>query len=330
MKLLKLVPDNTNIHFLKWRNIAMAISFAMIIGSIILVAVRGLNFGVDFAGGQMVRVEFAQQPDLDLLRERIGALQEGDISVQEFGSPRDIGIRTPLPDSTGMSATEAKASADRAAQRLQSTIRQAYPDATVSSVDTVSGKVSNELLTTGALSLALAMIGISIYIWFRFEWQFGIGALFALFHDVTLTFGFFALTQLEFNLNIVAALLTIIGYSLNDTIVVFDRIRENLRKFRRMEIIPLLDLSVNETLARTVMTSLSMLLALAALVLLGPEVIFGFSIAMFLGIFIGTYSSVYMSAPILVWLKVGPDSFVPLDEEGKARKVEDKNAGAVV
>jgi preprotein translocase subunit SecF len=330
MKLLKLVPDNTNIHFLKWRNIAMGISFAMIIGSIILVAVRGLNFGVDFAGGQMVRVEFAQQPDLDLLRERIGALQEGDISVQEFGSPRDIGIRTPLPDSTGMSATEAKASADRAAQRLQSTIRQAYPDATVSSVDTVSGKVSNELLTTGALSLALAMIGISIYIWFRFEWQFGIGALFALFHDVTLTFGFFALTQLEFNLNIVAALLTIIGYSLNDTIVVFDRIRENLRKFRRMEIIPLLDLSVNETLARTVMTSLSMLLALAALVLLGPEVIFGFSIAMFLGIFIGTYSSIYMSAPILVWLKVGPDSFVPLDEEAKARKVEDKNAGAVV
>lgn len=330
MKLLKLVPDITNLHFLKWRNIAMAISFAMIIGSIILVAVRGLNFGVDFAGGQMVRVEFAQQPDLDLLRERIGALQEGDISVQEFGSPRDIGIRTPLPDSTGMSATEAKASADRAAQRLQSTIREAYPDATVSSVDTVSGKVSNELLTTGALSLALAMIGISIYIWFRFEWQFGIGALFALFHDVTLTFGFFALTQLEFNLNIVAALLTIIGYSLNDTIVVFDRIRENLRKFRRMEIIPLLDLSVNETLSRTVMTSLSMLLALAALVLLGPEVIFGFSIAMFLGIFIGTYSSVYMSAPILVWLKVGPDSFVPLDEETKAKKVEDKNAGAVV
>ena len=186
------------------------------------------------------------------------------------------------------------------------------------------------MLQTGAISLALAMLGISIYIWFRFEWQFGIGALFALFHDVALTFGFFALTQLEFNLNIVAALLTIIGYSLNDTIVVFDRIRENLRKFRKMEIIPLLDLSINETLARTVMTSLSMLLALAALVLLGPEVIFGFSIAMFLGIFIGTYSSVYMSAPILVWLKVGPDSFVPLDDEGKAKKVEDKNAGAVV
>ena len=330
MKLLKLVPDNTNIQFLKWRNVAMAISFAMIVASIILVAVRGLNFGVDFAGGQSVRVEFTQTPDLDQLREEIGALQDGDVSVQEFGSPRDIAIRTPLPDSTGQNATEAKESADRAAQRLQAVIKARYPDATVSSVDTVSGKVSGELLTTGALSLALAMLGISIYIWFRFEWQFGIGALFALFHDVALTFGFFALTQLEFNLNIVAALQTIIGYSLNDTIVVFDRIRENLRKFRRMEMLPLLDLSINETLARTVMTSLSMLLALAALVLLGPDVIFGFSIAMFLGIFVGTYSSIYMSAPILVWLKVGPDSFVPLDEEGKAKKIEDKNAGAVV
>ena len=330
MKLLKLVPDNTNIQFLKWRNIAMAISFAMIVGSIVLVAVRGLNFGVDFAGGQMVRVEFSQNPNLDQLREEIGALQEGDVSVQEFGSPRDIAIRTPLPNTDGDTAIEAKAAADRAADQLQAVIKARYPDATVSSVDTVSGKVSEELLWTGGLSLLFATIGITIYIWFRFEWQFGVGALFALFHDVALTFGFFALTQLEFNLNIVAALLTIIGYSLNDTIVVFDRIRENLRKFRRMEMLPLLDLSVNETLSRTVMTSLCMLLALAALVLLGPEVIFGFSIAMFLGIFIGTYSSVYMSAPILVWLKVGPDSFVPLDEEGKAKKIEDQHAGAVV
>ena len=191
--------------------------------------------------------------------------------------------------------------------------------------------MSGELLSTGVWSLVLAMIAISIYIWFRFEWQFGIGALFALFHDVALTFGFFALTQLEFNLNIVAALLTIIGYSLNDTIVVFDRIRENLRKYRRMGMIELLDLSVNETLSRTVMTSLSMLLALAALVLLGPDVIFGFSIAMFLGIFVGTYSSIYMSAPILVWLKVGPDSFIAQTEAGSDEpKKVDPNAGAVV
>ena len=323
MKLLKLVPDNTNFQFLRWRNIAMLISMVMIIASIVLVVVRGLNFGVDFEGGQMVRVEFTQVPNIDQLREEIGALQEGDVTVQEFGSKKDIAIRTPLPDGDA-------AAADRAAARLQAVIKARYPDATVSSVDTVSGKVSGELFYWGGLSLILATIAISIYIWFRFEWQFGVGALFALFHDIALTFGFFALTQLEFNLNIVAALLTIIGYSLNDTIVVYDRIRENLRKYRKMQIVELLDLSVNETLSRTVMTSLAMLVALTALVVLGPEVIFGFSAAMLLGIFIGTYSSIYMAAPILVWLKVGPDSFVPLGEDGVAKPVADKNAGAVV
>lgn len=324
MKLLKLVPDNTNIRFLKWRNVAMLISLAMIIASVALVFVNGLNLGVDFVGGQTVRVAFQEAPNLDRLREQIGAMSSGDASVQQFGSPRDISIRTPLPEGD-------KEAADRAGQALRSFIQTRYPDATVSSVDTVSGKVSNELLSTGAWSLTLAMIAISIYIWFRFEWQFGVGALFALFHDVALTFGFFALTQLEFNLNIVAALLTIIGYSLNDTIVVYDRIRENLRKYRKMGIIELLDLSVNETLSRTVMTSMFMLIALLVLLILGPDIIFGFTAAMLLGIFIGTYSSVYMAAPILVWLKVGPDSFVPLaGSEGAATAPADKNRGAVV
>ncbi|MEQ1726041.1 MAG: protein translocase subunit SecF [Sphingopyxis sp.] len=325
MKLLKLVPDNTNIHFLKWRNVAMAISLAMIVGSIVLVMVRGLNFGVDFVGGQTVRVSFAQAPDLDRLRSELGALSEGDVTVQLFGNPHDISIRTPLPDGD-------QASADAAAERLKSAIRSRYPGATISSVDTVSGKVSGELLLTGAWSLFLATIAISIYIWWRFEWQFGVGALFSLFHDVALTFGFFALTQLEFNLNIVAALLTIIGYSLNDTIVVYDRIRENLRKYRKMGIVELLDLSVNETLSRTVMTSGFMLIALLVLLILGPDVIFGFTAAMLLGIFIGTYSSIYMAAPILIWLKVGPDSFVPLagSEGGTVATPEDKNKGAVV
>ena len=325
MRLLKLVPDNTNIHFLKWRNIAMAISFATILASILLVAFRGLNFGVDFVGGQMVRVTFPVAPDLDQVRDAVEHLHEGDVSVQEFGSARELVIRTSVPEGDA-------AAADRAAEQLQAALKAKYPQATIGSVDTVSGKVSGELLRTGAFSLLLAMIAISIYIWFRFEWQFGVGALFALFHDVTLTFGFFALTQLEFNLNTVAALLTIIGYSLNDTIVIYDRIRENLRKFRRMDIIALLDLSVNETLSRTVMTSLSMLLALGALLLLGPDVIFGFTAAMLLGIFVGTYSSMYMAAPILVWLKVGAESFVPQsdDDEKKTSKLEEKNGGAVV
>lgn len=326
MRLLKLVPEDTNIHFLKWRTVAMAISILMILASGALVATRGLNLGVDFVGGQSVRVEFPQaMPPIDDVRGKVAAIGLGEATIQQFGSDKAVSIRTALPEGD-------KSAADRAGRQLVDGIKKAFPTATTGSVETVSGKVSGELLRTGALSLALAMIAISIYIWIRFEWQFGVGALFALFHDVALTFGFFALTQLQFDLNIVAALLTIIGYSLNDTIVVYDRIRENLKKYRKMEIVPLLDLSVNETLARTVMTSFTMLIALAVLLWVGPDVIFGFTAAMLLGIFIGTYSSIYMSAPILVWLKVGPDSFVPRTTAGidGGERVERKDDGAVV
>lgn len=327
MRLLKLVPDDTNIHFLKWRHVAMAISVLMIVASIALVAVRGLNLGVDFVGGQSVRVEFTgAMPPIDEIREKVGDIGLGEATIQQFGSDKAVSIRTALPEGD-------KAAADRAGKRLVDGIHKAFPGSKTGSVETVSGKVSDELLRTGALSLALAMVAISIYIWIRFEWQFGVGALFALFHDVALTFGFFALTQLQFDLNIVAALLTIIGYSLNDTIVVYDRIRENLKKYRKMQIIPLLDLSINETLARTVMTSFTMLIALAVLLWVGPDVIFGFTAAMLLGIFVGTYSSIYMSAPILVWLKVGPDSFVPRTSaaiEGAERIASKNDDGAVV
>ena len=326
MRLLKLVPDDTNIQFLKWRKLAMVISILMIVASIALVAARGLNLGVDFVGGQSVRVEFPQaMPPIDEIRSKVATIGLGEATIQQFGSDKAVSIRTALPEGD-------KAAADRAGAQLLAGIKTAFPTATTGSVETVSGKVSEELLQTGALSLLLAMVAISIYIWMRFEWQFGAGALFALFHDVALTFGFFALTQMQFDLNIVAALLTIIGYSLNDTIVVFDRIRENLKKYRKMEIIPLLDLSLNETLARTVMTSFTMLIALGVLLWVGPDVIFGFTAAMLLGIFIGTYSSIYMSAPILVWLKVGPDSFVPRTTAGMAggERVERKDDGAVV
>ena len=303
MRLLKLVPDDTNIHFLKWRHVAMAISVLSILVSIALVATRGLNLGVDFVGGQMMRVSFSQPANLDDLRNTIGSIVEGDVNIQQFGAPTDVAIRTPLPEG-------GEDAANAAADRLKAAILKANPDAKFGSVDTVSGKVSGELFRTGAWAMFFAMIAISIYIWVRFEWQFGVGALFALVHDVVLTLGLFALTQMEFNLNIVAALLTIIGYSLNDTIVIYDRIRENLRKYRKMALIELLDLSINETLARTVMTSLTMIITLLVLLLLGPEVIFGFTAAMLFGIFVGTYSSMYMSAPILVWTKVGSDSFV--------------------
>jgi preprotein translocase subunit SecF len=205
--------------------------------------------------------------------------------------------------------------ADAMAKRITGTIKAAHPDVRVDGVDSVSGKVSGELGWTAFKALGFAAIAISIYIWFRFEWQFGVGALLSLVHDVLLTLGMFALTQMEFDLTIVAAVLTVIGYSLNDTIVVYDRIRENLKKYRRMPMAELLDLSVNETLHRTVMTSVTILIALLALLLLGPKVIFGFSAALILGIFVATYSSIYAAAPMLIWLKVNAGSFVPTETE---------------
>jgi preprotein translocase subunit SecF len=300
---LKLVPDNTNIPFLKYRNIAMVLSILLIIASIALCAVRGFNLGIDFVGGQTVRVHFDRAVPIDEIRAKMATLGFDDVTIQEFGSAQEIGIRTALPEG-GDTAAEA------AATKMRTAIESGFTGARVTGVESVSGKVSNELFRTGALALGFAMVAIALYIWFSFEWQFGVGALFALFHDVALTLGFFAVTQLEFDLNVVAAILTIIGYSLNDTIVVYDRIRENMRKYRKMEMVPLLNLSINETLSRTVVTSLSVGIVLTILLVLGPEVIFGFTASMLLGIVIGTFSSVYVSAAILLWLRLKPDSFV--------------------
>ena len=185
-------------------------------------------------------------------------------------------------------------------------IQTEYPGARVGAGESVSGKVSQELARDGALAIALAMLGVAIYIWFRFEWHFGVGALVTLFHDVAIMLGFFAATQLQVDLNIVAGFLAIVGYSLNDTVVIYDRIRENLRKFRKMAIIPMLNLSLNETLSRTLVTSISILLALGMLLVLGPQTIFGLTLAIFLGTLLGTYSSIYVSAPMLVWLGLSP------------------------
>jgi len=310
MKLLKLIPDNTNIRFLRWRVPFYVVSLLLMAASLTLVFTKGLNLGVDFIGGQMVRVTFVQDKEAPVatLREEIGALGYGEPTIQRFGKPNEVSIRMKLPE-----GDNAKALAEQMTKRIVTDLAKNHPGARVDGVDSVSGKVSGELFRTGMWALGLAMLGISIYIWIRFEWQFGVGALFALAHDVTLTLGLFALTQMEFDLNIVAALLTLIGYSLNDTIVIYDRIRENLKKYRKMAMPELLDLSVNETLSRTVVTSLSVLITLFALLLLGPDVIFGFTAAITLGIFVGTYSSIYMSAPILIWLGVTGDSFVPTE-----------------
>ena len=308
MKLLKLVPDNTNLDFMGWRNIALILSIIVTVASLVIVGVRGLNLGVDFVGGQMIRTTFAQPIDVDQLRGRVGSLGVGDASIQESGGPRTYQIRLPKPEG-------GEAAANRAASRVRGMLLQNYPGARVDAVETVSGKVSEELAMDGGLAITLAMLGIAIYIWFRFEWQFGVGALTTLFHDVSLVFGFFALTQLQVDLNIVAAFLAIVGYSLNDTVVIYDRIRENLRKFRKMAMIPLINLSLNETLSRTLVTSISIMLALAMLLLFGPDVIFGLTLAILLGTFIGTYSSIYISAPVLIWLGLKPDSFLQVDEK---------------
>jgi preprotein translocase subunit SecF len=235
----------------------------------------------------------------------------GESGIQQSGGPRTFQIRLPRPEG-------GEAAANRAASQVRQMLGQKYPGSRVDSVETVSGKVSEELAWDGSLAIGLAMLGIAVYIWFRFEWQFGVGALLTLFHDVSMTLGFFSLTQLQVDLNVVAAILTIVGYSLNDTVVIYDRIRENLRKYRKMAIVPLLNLSLNETLSRTMVTSLSILLALGMLLLLGPDVIFGLTIAIFIGIFVGTYSSIYISSPVLVWLGVKPDIFLREDENPAA------------
>ena len=313
MKLLKLVPDHTNIHFLRWRVPFYAVSVILMAISIALVATKGLNMGVDFVGGQMIRVTFTQSAAAPVaqLREEVGALGFGEPIIQQFGKPNEVSIRMKLPEGADHDA----GLADAMAKRITTDIKARHGDARIDGVDSVSGKVSKELGWTAFQALGLAALAVAAYIWLRFEWQFGVGALLSLIHDVTLTLGLFALTGLEFDLNIVAALLTLIGYSLNDTIVIYDRIRENLKKFRKMPMPELLDLSVNETLARTIVTSLSMLITLVALLLLGPDVIFGFTAAITFGIFVGTYSSIYMAAPLLIWLKVTPKSFVPTETE---------------
>ena len=322
MKLLKLVPEDTNIKFLRWRVPAFAISILLMIASWAAVATMGLNYGVDFAGGQEIRATFVGEETANVieLRQTVGGLDEiGDPVIQRFGAPNEVSIRVKLPPE----AEGDPEFADRITRQITDAIKLNHPEVRIDGVDSVSGKVSGEFRQTAFYALLAAMIAIALYIWVRFEWQFGVGALFALFHDVSLTLGMFAVFQLEFSLQIIAAILAIIGYSLNDTIVVYDRVRENLKKYRKMPLVELLDLSVNETLARTVMTSLTLLVALLPLLLMGPASLFGLVAAITLGLFVGTYSSVYQAAPILIWLGVSSDSFVP--EESVADK-QDKIA----
>ncbi|WP_397586966.1 protein translocase subunit SecF [Sphingobium fuliginis] len=310
MKLLKLVPDNTNIGFVKLRHWAFGLTLLLTVLAVGATFYKGLNLGVDFVGGLMIEAKFPQAVETDKVRDTIAGLRVGESSLQQFGDPKTVQIRLPLPEQGGAGAANAVVEKTRKAMEAQ------FPGVTFSRYDTVSGKVSGELIQNGVLAVVLAIIGIAIFSWFRYEWQFGVSTFVAIVHDVLMTLGFFAITQLEFDLNIIAAVLTIVGYSINDKMVIDDRIRENMRKYRKMDMKSLIDLSVNETLPRTVMTSVTVLLALGALLLLGGHVLRGFTAAMMLGIIVGTYSSVYVSSSLLISLGLSPAT-----AEKKASKV---------
>lgn len=299
MRLIKLVPDNTNIRFVAVRKIAFTVTLILSILAVGLVFVRGLNFGVDFMGGVAIEEKFASPPAIDRVRATIERLGVGEPAIQQFGDPTLVSIRLPVPEGDS-------GATDRLVERVKSALSTEFPGATFSNYSTVSGKVSDELVTNGVLAVLLAIVGIAVFSWFRYEWQFGISTAVAIIHDVLMTLGFFALTQMPFDLTIVAAVLTIIGYSINDKMVIDDRIRENMRKFRKMEMRELIDLSVNETLPRTVMTSLTILLALTALIVFGGHVLRGFTAAMILGVIVGTYSSIYVSSSLLITLGLKP------------------------
>jgi len=299
MRLIKLVPDNTNIRFVAVRKLAFTVTLILSILAVGLVFVRGLNFGVDFMGGVAIEEKFASPPAIDKVRATIERLGVGEPAIQQFGDPTLVSIRLPVPEGDS-------GATDRLVERVKSALSTEFPGATFSNYSTVSGKVSDELVTNGVLAVLLAIVGIAVFSWFRYEWQFGVSTAVAIIHDVLMTLGFFALTQMPFDLTIVAAVLTIIGYSINDKMVIDDRIRENMRKFRKMEMRELIDLSVNETLPRTVMTSLTILLALTALIVFGGHVLRGFTAAMILGVIVGTYSSIYVSSSLLITLGLKP------------------------
>jgi len=252
----------------------------------------GLNIGVDFKGGTVVTIRTVEAANIDQLRSTLGGLDLGDVELQEFGSPRDVLIRV-----------EAQPGGDEAQQAAVTKLKAALgEDVEYRSVEVVGPKVSGELAQEGILAVVLAIFCVLFYIWFQFEWQFAVGAVVSMLHDVVLAVGLFCVIGLEFNLTIVAAILTILGYSLNDTVVVFDRIREFLRKYKSMPLADLIDFSINSVLPRTLLTSVTTLIALTSLYVFGGEVIRGFTLAMILGVLIGTYSSIFTAAPVLIIL----------------------------
>jgi preprotein translocase SecF subunit len=295
----RLIPDQTRIRFVRYQYWAYAISGALILLTLILLPTKGLNFGIDFRGGILIEVGMpGPAAELAVMRATLGKLGLGEVALQQFGDPATVLIR--IERQAGGEAGQLAA-----VNKVKAALAERFgEDISYRRVEFVGPKVSADLLWGSAQAMLYATIAILVYIWFRFEWQFAIGAILALVHDAVTTLGLFSLFELEFNLTTVAAVLTIIGYSTNDTVVIYDRMRENLRKYKAMPLPELIDRSVNETLARTIMTSITTLLALLALVLFGGPVIRDFTVAMLWGVLVGSYSTVYVAAPIVLHLNL--------------------------
>jgi preprotein translocase subunit SecF len=297
MRLLRIVPDNTKFDFMRFRRISFPISAVLSILAIFLYFFHGLNFGIDFVGGTLMEVQSKGGPaNLAKMRETVSGLGLGEVQLQQFGAPTDVLVRVAQqPGGEG------------AQQAAVAKIRQALGDSVeYRRVEVVGPRVSTELLAYGTIGLVVAILAILVYLWFRFEWQFALGAMIANVHDIVLTIGFMSITQIDFDLTSIAALLTILGYSLNDTVVIYDRIRENLRRYRRMPMPDLLNSSINSTLSRSIVTHVTVTLALLALFLFGGHAIHSFTATMMFGVvLVGTYTSIFIAAPILIYLGVG-------------------------
>jgi len=312
---LKLVPQETNWDFFSRPKLWLGISAVLIVLALLSFGIRGLNYGIDFAGGTTIRTESAQPVDVGAYRAAIAPLELGDVTITEvfdptFGPERNVAM-VAIQVQDGQESVSGAAIA-----AVQEALRGVAPDITFPSVESVGPTVSGELIVTAIIAVMLAIGAVLIYIWLRFEWQFALGAVVALIHDVVLTLGIFSELGIRFDLAIIAALLTIVGYSLNDTVVVFDRVRENLRRYKSRPLREVLNISLNETLSRTFMTSFTTLLALIALFVLGGDVIRGFVFAMIWGVIVGTYSSIFVASTTLLMLGVKRDWSKPEDDAG--------------
>ncbi len=302
------VPPDTKIDFVRLRTISWVVSALLTVVPLLLLWTHGLNFGIDFQGGTLLEIKTKDSTaDLASIRSKIHALNIGEVQIQEFGAPDNVLIRIAAQPTE----QEQQASIGKVKQALGDGVEYRR-------VEVVGPTVSNELIAGGTVAVVVAMIGILIYVWFRFEWQFAVAAIASLIHDVTGTIGLYSLLQIEFNLSSIAAILTIIGYSLNDKVVIFDRIRENLRKYRRMPMVELLNVSINETLSRTTLTHVVTFLAMMPFLIVGGEAIYGFALAMCWGIVIGAYSSIFVAAPLQLILGVKRDAFTKSGEGARA------------